>query len=95
MIISFDGPVFYAQADEDQFFNWLRSLPEFQEVFGVGTTLHMSLKAPVSPETVRQLLVIFRRWGLSVGPLQPLQSTHTEGFVLWNTDLGAASRAKV
>ena len=94
MIISFDGPVFYAQADEAYFFNWLQSLPEFQEVRGVGTTLHLSLNAPISPESVRQLLVIFRRWRLALGPLLPLRSAQTERFLLWDTDLGVAPHAE-
>jgi hypothetical protein len=94
MIISFEGPIFYAQADEDQFFGWLRLLPEYQEVRGVGTTLHLSLNAPVNPESVRQLLVIFRRWGLAIDPLLPLRSAETDDFALWDTSIGGASRAE-
>ena len=91
MIISFEGPVFFASADEDQFFHWLGSLPEHQAIRGTGTTLELTLRTPVQPETVRQLLVIFRRWHLDVAPLLPLRSPETDGFVLWDTALREAS----
>lgn len=91
MIISFEGPVFFVSADEDQFFRWLASLPEHQAIRGVGTTLELTLSTPARPETVQQLLVIFRRWQLDVTPLLPLRSPKTNGFVLWNTSLGEAS----
>lgn len=91
MIISFEGPVFFTAADEDQFFRWLGSLPEYQDIRGRGTTLELTLGTPVQPETVRQLLVVFRRWHLDVTPLLPLRSAETNGFVLWDTALGEAS----
>jgi hypothetical protein len=91
MIISFEGPVFFASADEDQFFRWLASLPEYQAIRGIGTTLALTLSTPVQPETVRQLLVLFRRWHLDVTPLLALRSPETNGFVLWDTALGEAS----
>jgi hypothetical protein len=91
VIISFQGPVFFASADEDQFFHWLGSLPEYQAIRGAGTTLALTLSTPVQPETVRQLLVVFRRWHLDVAPLLPLRSPETSGFVLWDTSLGEAA----
>jgi hypothetical protein len=91
VIISFEGPVFFAAADEDQFFGWLNSLPEFQSLRGIGTTLDLALSHPVQPETVRQLLVVFRRWHLDVTPLRALRSPETTGFVLWDTGIGDAS----
>jgi hypothetical protein len=91
VIISFEGPVSFAAADEDQFFGWLSSLPEFQSVRGIGTTLELALSHPVQPETVRQLLVVFRRWHLGVTPLLALRSPETNGFALWDTGIGEAS----
>ena len=91
VIISFEGPVFFAAADEDQFFGWLSSLPQFQSVRGVGTTLELTVGYPVEPETVRQLLVIFRRWHLDVTPLLALRSPETYSFVLWDSGVGEAS----
>ena len=91
MIISFEGPVFFAQADEDHFFGWLGSLPEHESIRGVGTTLELTLSSRVQPETVQQLLIVFRRWGLGVTPLLSLRSPETEGFTLWDTPLAEAS----
>ena len=88
MIISFEGPAFFAAADEDQFFGWLASLPEYRGVQGVGTTLQLELTATVSPDSVRQLVIIFRRWHVDLLSLQPLRSADTDNFVLWGTALG-------
>ncbi|MNV76062.1 hypothetical protein D3C71_1693930 [compost metagenome] len=85
MIISFEGPVFFSSMDEDHFLDWLRSLPEFQSINGAGTILELGLSQPVQPETIRELLVIFRRWHLDVAPLLPLRSSESIGFVLWDT----------
>jgi hypothetical protein len=90
VIISFEGPVFFAQADEDQFFRWLSSLPEYQGIRGIGTVLELTLSAPTSPDTVQQLLVIFRRWRIDVAPLLPLRSRETSNLALWDTALGEA-----
>jgi hypothetical protein len=87
VIISFEGPRFFGQADEDHFFQWLYSLPEYHDVRGVGTTLHLTLATPIQSETVRQLLVIFRRWRISTEPLAALRTRETSRFALWDTDL--------
>ncbi|RNF85277.1 hypothetical protein EER27_05805 [Lysobacter psychrotolerans] len=57
----------------------------------MGTTLELALSYPVQPETVLQLLVVFRRCQLDVMPLLPLRSPETSGSVLWDTALEAAS----
>jgi len=87
VIISFEGPRFFAAADEDCFFRWLASLPEYKGIRGAGTTLELTLHTPVSTDTVRQLLVIFRRWHINVTPLMPLRSPETSNMVLWDTVL--------
>ncbi len=91
MKIIFSGPRFFAQADEDRFFGWLYALPEYQIVRGISTDLEITLATPVSPETVRQLLVLFRRWCLDPAPLLPLRSAETAGLVLWDTPIHQAS----
>lgn len=83
--------MFFAPADEDQFFRWLAALPEYQDIRGVGTTLHLNLSTPVQPDSVRQLLVIFRRWCIGTEPLAPLRSPETNGYALWDTGIGEAS----
>lgn len=87
MNISFEGPVFFASADEDQFFHWLRSLPEYQSIRGEGLELTLALSDPVQAETVRQLLVIFYRWKLDVTPLLPLRTSETSDFSLWDAPI--------
>ncbi len=91
MIISFEGPVFFATADEDQFFHWLSSLPEYRDIRGRGTALDLTLTTPLQTETVKQLLTIFRRWHLDVTPLLFLRSPETSHFALWDSALGEAS----
>ena len=91
VVISFEGPTFFAPADEDTFFRWLASLPEYKDLRGAGTTLELTLDSPVGPDTVRQLLVIFRRWLIDVAPLLPLRSPDTNTLALWDTALDGAS----
>jgi hypothetical protein len=91
MIISFEGPTFFAPEDEDQFFGWLYSLPEYKDILGTGTILDLELATPVSADTVRQLLVLFRRWCIDPKPLLSLRSPETDNFVLWDTSLQEVS----
>ncbi|PBJ81602.1 hypothetical protein CMZ84_15555 [Lysobacteraceae bacterium NML93-0399] len=90
MKIIFGGPTFFTQADEDRFFGWLQALPECRDVRGVGTDLEVSLSTPISPDTVQQMLMLFRRWCLDPAPLLPLRSPETASFVLWDTSLQQA-----
>ena len=87
MIISFEGPTFFAPADEDCFFRWLASLPGYKDIRGAGTTLELTLDDPVEPDTVLQLLVIFRRWLIDISPLLSLRSSETSHLWLWDTSL--------
>ena len=91
MIISFEGPTFFVPEDEDQFFSWLYSLPEYKSILGTGTTLDLELVSPVSADTVRQLLVVFRRWCVDPSPLTSLRSAETDSFALWDNSLQVAS----
>ena len=89
MEIRFEGPRFYAPADEDRFFDWLRSLPEFERIEGRGTVLNLHVHEPLAEDSVRQLLVVFRRWQVDVAPLLPLKTSANAQFVLWNEDYDA------
>lgn len=91
MLIAFEGPLFFAAQDEDQFFGWLYSVPEFKDIVGAGTTLNLELTPPVSAETVKQLLVVFRRWCIDPQALLCLRSPETDSFMLWDTSLQEAS----
>ncbi len=85
MIVSFQSPTFFAPADEDQFFGWLYSLPEYENVRGKGTVLDLHLASPVSADTVQQLLVVFHRWSIDPEPLLPLRSRETAHLALWDS----------
>ena len=91
LTITFRCPTFFADADEDRFFGWLYSMPEYAIVRGEGTALALQLTQPVSAETVRQLLVVFRRWCIDPESLLPLRRAETEHFVLWDIALHEAS----
>ncbi|MBB3777470.1 hypothetical protein GGR60_001741 [Xanthomonas arboricola] len=91
MIISFEGPTFFAPEDEDHFFSWIYSLSEYKKIIGTGTTLDLELASPVSADTVRQLLILFCRWRIGPSPLISLRSAETDHFVLWDAPLQVAS----
>jgi hypothetical protein len=61
MVVSIDGPVFYGQADEDHFFEWLGELPSFKQVVGVGQQLEITLREPVDDDTALGLIVLCER----------------------------------
>ena len=92
MIITFNGPTFFASEDEDHFFGWIYSLPEYVQVVGAGRELDLELSSPVSDGTVLQLLVLFRRWCIDPTALLPLRSAATSDCVLWSAQLPAASQ---
>ncbi len=87
MIIFFEGPTFFAAADEDHFFRWLAALPGYKDIRGSSTTLGLTLDDSIEPDTVLQLLVIFRRWQIDITPLLPLRSPETSHLSLWDTSL--------
>ncbi len=91
MIISFEGPTFFAPEDEDHFFGWIYSLPEYKNIVGTGTTVDLELVAPVSADTVRQLLILFCRWCIGPDALISLRSAETDNFALWDASLQHAS----
>ncbi|MBB5865895.1 hypothetical protein [Xanthomonas sp. 3058] len=81
--IVLDGPVFFAQQDEEQFFSWLAALPAYAGVRGRGCQLHLELTWPVDPATVESLLVICHRWEIDKAPLAPLKSEAVSWHVVW------------
>jgi len=87
VIISFEGPTFFAAADEEYFFRWLASLPGYKDIRGTGTILDLTLDEPIASDAVLQLLVILRRWRIDITPLMPLRSPETSHLSLWDTSL--------
>lgn len=92
MEIIFKGPTFFAQEDENHFFEWIYALPSYLNITGKGLDLHLELKEPVDKETVEQLLIIFRRWNVDVASLKSLRSEKNKGFILWEVDLTEAAQ---
>lgn len=84
MEVIIEGPHFFAQEDEDRFFQWIYSLPAYERVTGIGTKLHIALREPVDDDTVKQLLIICRRWLIDVVPLGTLKHPSNEKFALWD-----------
>jgi len=78
------GPTFYSQEDEDIFFKLLYALPEFEEVTGKGRNLHIKLKEPVSNESIKQMIIICRRWKIEIEPLKIFLRPSNKDFLLWN-----------
>lgn len=91
MEITIEGPVFFAQEDENRFFEWIYSLRAYDKVVGEGTDLRISLREPVDDESVRQLLVLCRRWCIDIQPLRQLRRPSNERLVLWEKNIIQAS----
>ena len=82
-----EGPSFYDQEDENIFFNCLYSLPEYEEVKGKGINLHIKLKEPVTDETIKQLVIICRRWKINIEPLRKLHRSSNSELSLWDQEV--------
>ena len=77
------SPSFYGAEDENVFFNCIYSLPDFVKVTGKGRELYIDFKSEVSNEAVELLLVICRRWFISIDSLIELKNPNNEDFPLW------------
>ncbi|HUR39993.1 MAG TPA: hypothetical protein VM240_02395 [Verrucomicrobiae bacterium] len=91
MVIELEGPVFFGQQDEDQFFAWLCSLTKHGKVEGRGSKIYLSLRAPVEDDTVKQLLVLCLRWGIDIAPLTILRAPSNRDWHLWSKPLSELS----
>jgi len=87
MEVIIEGPSFYDQEDENIFFNCLYSLPEYEEVIGKGLNLHIKLKESVSDETIKQLVIICRRWKINIQPLKTLHRSSNSKLSLWEHEV--------
>ncbi len=73
---------FYSEADEISFFSWLQSISAVRKVQGKGRTLFVELNSlTVSDDDLRELLSLFRRYGLGMSALaQFLTPENAEWF---------------
>jgi len=54
-----------------------------REVIGVGRELKISFTQNVSNEAVMQLLVLCRRWGIEITPLNMFKNELNSSSTLW------------
>ncbi|WP_237739930.1 hypothetical protein [Rheinheimera nanhaiensis] len=80
--ITVKGPRFWCQEDEDKFFEWIYSLPNYQSVTGRGLDLIIELNEPVPQSTINQLFVLFKRWELDFNALAPLKNIN-KSHIAW------------
>uniref|UniRef100_Q0HUF2 Uncharacterized protein n=1 Tax=Shewanella sp. (strain MR-7) TaxID=60481 RepID=Q0HUF2_SHESR len=80
--ITVKGPRFWCQEDEDKFFEWIYSLPNYQSVTGRGLDLIIELNEPLPQSTINQLFVLFKRWELDFNALAPLKNIN-KSHIAW------------
>ena len=75
------GVRFFSQGDETAFFGWLKTLPFVEHIEGRGRTLHIKINsAAVDEDGLRELLSLFRRYGVD---LAQLVAFDREEFAEW------------
>jgi hypothetical protein len=77
--LSLPSPRFYSQGDEGRFFACFYGLPEYVAVTGRLDTLTLELRSPLSRESFRDLIALFRRYEISFSHLRPVLATLSEG----------------
>jgi len=87
MNITFEGPMFFSTYDETAFFEWIENLDGFQSIQGAGTALTLVISEPLSYESVRSLLTLFRRWQIEISNLSHLKNSENADLSLWTRDL--------
>ena len=86
MNISFAGPSFFGQADEDLFFLALSQLPAYQGVGGSGRDTDLILRDPIDSDTADRLLSLFLRWEIDTRPLLHLRPADSANNGLWEIE---------
>jgi hypothetical protein len=84
------GTHFFSQLDESAFFGWLKKLqkcPWLSEIEGKGDTLSIRVvRSKVDEYALRELLALFRRYGISMKQLSALDK---QEFAEWFHDRNA------
>jgi hypothetical protein len=62
-------PRFYSPEDERHFFGWLTDIAGVGTVRGIGRDLHVSLRSKLSQASLRELLSLYKRYGLPMAAL--------------------------
>lgn len=73
---------FYSQADEAGFFHALESIKVIRKIEGRGEDLVLTVPAGLSEEGLRDLLGVFRRYGVDLRQLAVFRTVGNEGRLL-------------
>ena len=72
--------IFYSYLDEENFFRWLESIPAVTSVSRVGLDLEVSLRQILDEPNLRDLIAIFRRYGIDMKCLRHLATSSNESW---------------
>ena len=71
--LTIDEPVpFYSEGDEDNFFNWLQSIPAVRGVSGTAKGLEVFIEEPLDDLSLYELIALMTRYSLDRRCLRPL-----------------------
>lgn len=74
-LIVAEGPTFYSELDETQFFGWLQKIEFVESVRGVGRQLNIMVAMKEPTETdLRELTTLFSRYKMTLEPLERYKS---------------------
>jgi hypothetical protein len=68
------GPRYFSPGDEKAFFDWLECIPCVEGVRGRLTDLHITLQRPPGDRQLRELIAVFRRYGMDMKALAVLKT---------------------
>jgi hypothetical protein len=74
VVLKATGVWYYAPGDEAAFFEWLRKIPAVESIGGEGDTLDIVVSRPVDPDSLRELLALFRRYDIELAQLGQLDN---------------------
>ena len=84
---------YYSAGDEEAFFEWLDKIDCVEGCKGRGDVLLISVnRAELDEEGLRELLALFRRYGVD---LRQLRAFDSDGFAAWFRDPEAFWHAQV
>lgn len=92
---------YFSQLDEKLFFDWLKMLPCVSNVEGKGDTLLIRvLESKVDEYALRELLALFRRYGISMKQLKafdrrPLGDWFRNKDAYWYKAVFATPKSKI
>lgn len=70
---------FYAQNDENAFFEWLQKIPCIEKYEGIGKELHLHIpKKEISDDNLLELFGIFQRYNFDQSQLKIFQNKKNE-----------------